>query len=159
MDCSTPGKNTPVAYHALLQGIFPSQGSNPCLLFAGRLFTIWATREAWSSLKECHRINALNNRKIFPLPFNMTGLSYLLFFNLAFTSLPHPKSSSLIMEKQSFLFSVAVHFICGVFPTLVRSNSATQRTRSQVSRICSIPWLINVSVFYMMVAGCYVYNV
>ena len=90
----------------------------------------------------------------------MTGLSYLLFFNLAFTSLPYPKtSSSLIMEKQSFLCSVAVHYICGVFPTLVHSNSATQRTRFQVSRICSIPWLINVSVFYMMVAGCYVYNV
>ena len=41
MDCSplgssvlgiSPGKNTKVCYHALLQGIFPTQGSNPCLL-------------------------------------------------------------------------------------------------------------------------------
>lgn len=52
-----------------------------------------------------------NNRKILPLPFNMAGLSYLLSFNLAFNSLPHPKiSSSLIMEKQSFLCSTAVNF-------------------------------------------------
>ena len=26
------GKNTGVGYHALLQGIFPTQGLNPCLL-------------------------------------------------------------------------------------------------------------------------------
>ena len=28
----SPGKNTGVGYHALLQGIFPTQGSNPLLL-------------------------------------------------------------------------------------------------------------------------------
>ena len=28
MDCSPPGKNTGVGCHALLQGIFPTQGSN-----------------------------------------------------------------------------------------------------------------------------------
>ena len=28
----SPGKNTGVGYHALLQGIFPTQGSNPHLL-------------------------------------------------------------------------------------------------------------------------------
>ena len=40
MDCSlpgpsvhedSPGKNTGVGCHALLQGILPTQGSNPCL--------------------------------------------------------------------------------------------------------------------------------
>ena len=50
MDCSppdssihgdSPDKNTRVDCHALLQGIFPTQVS--CI--AGRLFTIWATRE------------------------------------------------------------------------------------------------------------------
>ena len=29
----SPGKNTGVGYHALLQGIFPTQGSNPSLLY------------------------------------------------------------------------------------------------------------------------------
>ena len=30
--CDYPGKNTGVCCHALLQGTFPIQGSNPCLL-------------------------------------------------------------------------------------------------------------------------------
>ena len=52
----SPGKNTGVDCHALLQGIFPTQGSPggghdkdgtwvSCI--AGRVLTIWATREAF----------------------------------------------------------------------------------------------------------------
>ena len=50
-DCSpwnSSGQNTGVGCHALLQGIFPTQGSNPGL---PRFFISWATREAqeyWS---------------------------------------------------------------------------------------------------------------
>ena len=43
---NSPGKNTGVGYHVLLQGIFPTQGLNLGSYIAGRLFTIWATREA-----------------------------------------------------------------------------------------------------------------
>jgi len=43
---NSPGKNTGVGYHFLLQGILPTQGSNPSLVIAGIFFTIWATREA-----------------------------------------------------------------------------------------------------------------
>ena len=42
------GKNTGVGCHFLLQGIFPTQGSNWCLLAStciGRFFTTWATWE------------------------------------------------------------------------------------------------------------------
>ena len=42
----SPGKNTGVGCHGLLQGIFPTQGLNPGLRTAGGFFTIWATREA-----------------------------------------------------------------------------------------------------------------
>ena len=54
MDCSppgssvhgdSPGKNTRVGCHFLLQGIFPTQGSNPGSNIAGRFFTVFATRE------------------------------------------------------------------------------------------------------------------
>ena len=60
MDCSppgsfvygdSPGKNTGVGCHALLQGIFPSQGWNPVSRTAGGFFMGGATREAqehWS---------------------------------------------------------------------------------------------------------------
>ena len=37
---NSPGKNTGEGYHALLQGIFPTQGSNPGLLHCRRFFTI-----------------------------------------------------------------------------------------------------------------------
>ena len=55
MDCNlpgfsvhdySPGKNTEVGCHALLQGIFPTQGSNRGQRIAGGFFTISATREA-----------------------------------------------------------------------------------------------------------------
>ena len=55
MDCSppgysvhgdSPGKNTGMGCHALLQGIVPAQGLNQVSCTAGRFFTVWATREA-----------------------------------------------------------------------------------------------------------------
>ena len=46
----SPGKNTEVGCHALLQGLFPTQGSNPCLVpspaLAVRFFTTSTTWEA-----------------------------------------------------------------------------------------------------------------
>ena len=39
-----PGKNTGVSCHFLLQGIFPTQGSNPHFLY--RILYCWATGEA-----------------------------------------------------------------------------------------------------------------
>ena len=41
----SPGKNTGVGCHALLQGIFPTQVLNPGLLYCRWFFTIWAIRE------------------------------------------------------------------------------------------------------------------
>ena len=42
----SPGKNTGVGCHALLQGIFPTQGSTQVSCSAGGFFTNWATWEA-----------------------------------------------------------------------------------------------------------------
>ena len=49
----SPGKNTRVGCHGLLQGIFPTQGSNPCLLYYRWILYHWATREALWELKFC----------------------------------------------------------------------------------------------------------
>ena len=43
---NSPGQNTGVDSCSVLQGIFPTQGSNPCLPHCSQIFTIWATREA-----------------------------------------------------------------------------------------------------------------
>ena len=42
----SPGKNTAVGSHFLLQGIFPTRDPTWVSCIAGRFFTIWATREA-----------------------------------------------------------------------------------------------------------------
>jgi len=42
----SPGKNTAVGCHALLQGLFPTQGSNPGLPHCRRILYSWTTREA-----------------------------------------------------------------------------------------------------------------
>ena len=46
----------------LLQGIFPTQGLNHVSCFAGRLFTIWATREALTARSQT-RIKDIGARK------------------------------------------------------------------------------------------------
>ena len=43
----SPGKNTGVGCHALLQGIFLTQGLNPGLLHYRRILYSWATGEVW----------------------------------------------------------------------------------------------------------------
>ena len=48
---NSPGHNTGVGSHSLLQGIFPTQGLNPGVLHGRWILTNWATREAqkyWS---------------------------------------------------------------------------------------------------------------
>ena len=41
----SPGKNTGVGGHALLQEIFPAQDQTQVSRIAGRFFTIWAPME------------------------------------------------------------------------------------------------------------------
>ena len=52
----SPGTNTGVGCHFLLQGLFPTQGSNPNLLspaLAGRFFTTCATWEVLGTGTKC----------------------------------------------------------------------------------------------------------
>ena len=53
-----------MGYHALLQGVFPTQGSNPCLTvssaLAGWLFTTSATWEAPSFLSGGHFLHSFS---------------------------------------------------------------------------------------------------
>ena len=48
LEWNSPGQNTGVGSLSLLQGIFPTQGSNPgqSTCIADRFFTSWVTREA-----------------------------------------------------------------------------------------------------------------
>ena len=61
LSMDSPGKNTRVGCHALLQGIFPTQGSNPQLsmapALAGGFFTTNAT---WEALLQIAQISVSN---------------------------------------------------------------------------------------------------
>ena len=46
-----PGKNTGVGNHSLFQGIFLTRDQTLVSCIAGRLFTIWATRETHEWLR------------------------------------------------------------------------------------------------------------
>ena len=63
-----PGNSTGVDCHFLLQGIFPTQGSNPVSHIVERCFTVWATREIlrmsrWRPKKWCSEMLPLNVQK------------------------------------------------------------------------------------------------
>ena len=100
MDCSppgfsiygdSPGKNTGVSCHALLQRIFWTRVS--CI--AGRLLTIWATREPhlyWSypsSLLLTPKLGAITSSPVFSYHFSLydsiLGFLYHVFFFFFFT--------------------------------------------------------------------------
>ena len=55
-------KNTGVNSHSFLQGILPTQGSNPCLLHCRQILTVRATREASAFTRLA--CNSLPNRQI-----------------------------------------------------------------------------------------------
>ena len=100
----SPGKNTRVGCHSLLQGIFPTQGSNQVSRIAGRFFTVWASREAqvkwlgfWQTFLYwpqeelftrppgnacCHLINMVPNFWIFT---NLIRIQCRFFLSLFFT--------------------------------------------------------------------------
>ena len=89
----SPGKNTGVGCHALLQGIFPTQGSNPglppcrqilySLRYQGRFNTyckITIIKKMWYRCKErqriqWNRIESLNNvfRHMCPFAYHISG--------------------------------------------------------------------------------------
>ena len=95
----SPGKNTGVGYHALLQGIFPTQGSNPRLMSpasGGEFFIISATWEARIKLQGS--VNATD-------PLFFLGLCQML----KCCGLEH-LGTGILVEGQ-FIFSPCEHFL------------------------------------------------
>ena len=68
------------------QGIFPTQGSNPCLLYWQAIFYHWATREAYTataakSLQSCLTLCDPIYRHIYIILFDWrSNLFFLLFY-------------------------------------------------------------------------------
>ena len=81
--CNSPGKNTGVGCHSLLQVKCQPRDWIQVSCFAGRFFTIWVTgegtsqrhREIWASIKTLHSVFSNYYEKMF--------LSILLIINVA----------------------------------------------------------------------------
>ena len=109
---ASPGKNTGVGCHALLQRIFPTQGSNlglPCCL---RFFTVWALSLSCSQLCISCCPPSLTSHMCSPAigqgpvsnPRRLWGPLLRPLSSLVFV-LPSPVASSALNERRSFLLS------------------------------------------------------
>ena len=104
----SPGKNTEVGCHTLLQGIFPTQGSNLCLLclpaLAGGFFTTSATWEALAPSTSGHLVHAITaGRSGCPSSIPMQG-----GLTLPFSISPAP-INGLALKSGSKKFSLGVN--------------------------------------------------
>ena len=84
-----PGQNTWVGSLSLLQGIFPSQGSNPGLPHCRQILYHWATGEALVVIKFIRgsKVRHLNTSsylicRTLPIPLKTPGLSHNLPWKL-----------------------------------------------------------------------------
>ena len=91
---NSPGKNTTVDCHALLQGIFSSQGWNPGLLIAGKLLTrVWATRETPSSCNSLYfKVYFVSCEYCYSSFLLISICKQYLFLSLQFRSICVPRS-------------------------------------------------------------------
>ena len=82
------GKNTGVGCHALLQRIFPNQGSNLSLLYCRQILYHWASGETPNDLIlrmiSCSNISFLFFSSFFFFPFPFRSICISLFFNYLF---------------------------------------------------------------------------
>ena len=91
---NSPGKNTGVGCHSLIQGIFPIQGSDPCILHCRQILYCGATREALFYFIPCLQISS---------PTNLLLLSDKLSTQLGIQGCSQPGLMALV--KHSFLCS------------------------------------------------------
>ena len=136
MDYSPPGswsmgfssKNTGVGYHALLQGIFPTQGSNLHLLTspasAGRFFTTSATWEAPQFPYFPHFSLSAAFSKDMSLLLICSSISFSLSLTLLDYFLVLPKTQFQI-HSHIFRFLLWQHFISSIC-TILEAKTHTQ---------------------------------
>ena len=115
---NSPGKDTGVGGHALLQGIFPPQGSNPGLLSVGGFLTVWAT-------KEVSVVNEGPDTTSAPLLWN-SDLCYLNRECMAFSFLFLKRKIKSILDLNNFVLFLSARKMW-VFAPLIFYNCISFR--------------------------------
>ena len=97
-----PSKNTGMGCHFLLQGVFPTPGSNPRLLHCRWILYHWTTREC--SIKPIISTTpCLLIEEIIPFPFKVIIGKYVLTAILVIVSCFHSSFLFLILLLSSFV--------------------------------------------------------
>ena len=74
-----PSKNTGVGCHFLLQGVFMTQGSSPCLQYCRQILYCWATREVkLGAGGGGHKVDFLLYWGQHPWPSNCSRADYIM---------------------------------------------------------------------------------
>ena len=103
-----PGKNTGVGCHALLHGIFPTQGSNPGPLRAGRFFFCHLSHQR--SPRTLEWVATLHSAGGLPNPGVKTVSSALQVDSLP-AELPEVQRSRVVLLKATVIFQMTVMMI------------------------------------------------
>ena len=135
----SPGKNTRMGCHSLLQGIVPTQGSNPCLL----CLLHWQL----DSLPLCHLGSLLPQAKKKKLKNRAAICKSLAFITLLYCSwsLDHSNSTLIInLLISRYRHQEARYFVCFTIPALPRRVPGIFRSSfiEWVLLLCpfKIPW-------------------
>ena len=114
-----PGKNTRAGCQALLQGIFQTQGSNPCLLcllHCRKVLYQWTTREAQISTLQFSSVQLLSHVWLFATPWMAACQASL--------SITNSRSPLKPMSIQSVMPSSHL-ILCSPFSSCVQSLPAS----------------------------------
>ena len=129
------GKNTGAGCHFLLQGIFPTQGSNPhllCLLHYRQILYHWAIREApyfeLEFVKSISSVQSLSHVRLFATPWTAAHLASLSITNP--WSPPKPMSIESVMPSNHLFLCYPLLLPPSIFPSIrVFSNESALRIR------------------------------
>ena len=104
----SPGKNTGVGTHSLLQGIFPDWDWIRVSCIAGGFFTVWATREALLQETSIH-ICSRSGCKIFQSHLEAPGLHRRIWKSMMTT---HQGDNSHFLDLRNVLSGWAGGIVC-----------------------------------------------
>ena len=124
MGCSPPGSSVHgVGYHALLQGIFPTKGSNPVSHIEGGFFTVWAAREAQEYSNGFSSVQSLSQVRLFATPWTAACQVSLSITNSG--SLLKLMSSESVMPSNYLILCYHLLLLPSMFPSIrVFSNES-----------------------------------
>ena len=120
---NSPGKNTGVGPHSLLQGNLLTQESNGVSCIVGRLFTVWDIRKPQQTF-QFSSVQSLSRVQLFVTPWTAARQASLSITNSL--SLPKLMSIELVMPSSHLILCLPLLLLPSIPPSIrVFSNEST----------------------------------